>query len=115
MLKKSLRLKKASDFSHVAKHGKYRKTANLVLRYLFSEENGIKVGFVISSKAEKKAARRNAIKRKLRAIVFHEIPRLRSNSVFFIQIKGKIFRPLISYAELRDEVEELLEPIYVEK
>lgn len=115
MLKKSLRLKKASEFSHVAKHGTYRKTENLVLRYLFDKEARIKAGFVISSKVEKKAARRNAIKRKLRAIVFHLLPRLKSGSVFFIQVKGNIFRPLIAYADLKKEVEELLQPLYVEK
>ena len=69
MLPKINRLKRKKDFEKVFKKGKRFKEDLLLLKIVKNNLGLIRFGFIVSQKVSKKAAVRNKIKRRLRAIV----------------------------------------------
>ena len=100
MLKKELRLKKASDFAFVAKKGSIINTPYFNLKYILSKFDDIKVGIVISAKISKKAIIRNKIKRQIRHIVYKYKELLPKGIRIFIQVKSEYINNKISFSEL---------------
>jgi len=70
MLKKALRLKSNDDFRRVFKNSRQVYAGRLAIRAAKSSKQEVtRVGFVVSNKIEKRATRRNALKRRLRALM----------------------------------------------
>jgi len=68
MLPQANRLKKTIDFQKVFKRGKSATSASLTVRYLSKNANlPARFGFVVSTKVDKRASKRNMIKRQMRA------------------------------------------------
>ena len=73
MLKKLNRLSKERDFTKVFKKARSFHGPNLTLKVVPNGNRASRFGFVISNKINKRATRRNAIKRRLRAIVMDNL------------------------------------------
>ena len=103
MLAKAFRLRLRGSFAYVRAHGtKYNERA---LSYVVLRGRGKRIGFIVSNKIGK-AARRNLIKRRMRAVVRELLPRICDGQMIFIA------RPGISgltYAALRSLMTSLLE------
>lgn len=73
MLKKQFRLKTNKDYQKVFKNSKPIYTENLIFRA--SKGRDItRFGFVVSNKIDKRATRRNSLRRRLRSIVQELMP-----------------------------------------
>jgi ribonuclease P protein component len=62
-------LKKRSDFLTIQKHGKKWVSHGLILQVRENDLGVIRVGYTVTKKIDKRAARRNRIKRRLRSVV----------------------------------------------
>jgi len=90
MLAPANRLKKTSDFEKVYKKGRVVSSNFIRVRYLATcKNNPIRIGFVVSNKVDKRAAKRNAIKRRLRAISRSLISELKSGYDVIVFFQGK--------------------------
>lgn len=84
MLPKEFRIQKSIDFQKVFKHSKPIRTENLSFRVFKNQKNicdgkpCVRFGFIISNKIDKRAVRRNALKRQLRQIAADLISELES-------------------------------------
>jgi len=84
MLAKEFRIQKAIDFQKVFKHSKPVRMANVTFRVFKNQKNicdekpCVRFGFIISNKIDKRAVRRNALKRQLRQIASDLISELES-------------------------------------
>ncbi|HOX41678.1 MAG TPA: ribonuclease P protein component [bacterium] len=76
MLEKTNRLQKERDFRSVFKLSKPVYSGRLAIRAANLKFNSSRFGFVISNKIEKRATRRNSIKRKLRAAAREILPKM---------------------------------------
>lgn len=77
MLPKLNQLKNERDFERIFKRGKTYKDNLLTLRMAPNDLRTSRFGFVVSRKVSKKATIRNLLKRRLRAIIRAELPRVR--------------------------------------
>ena len=78
MLKKNNRLKKRYQFSYVYRAGSNVSGQFLTIYFCSSKTKDIKVGFTVTKKLGH-AHVRNLIRRRLREIVYSEIPNLKQN------------------------------------
>lgn len=76
MLKKANRLKKRYQFNYVYRAGEHFSSKAITLYVSPSKTKDIKVGFAVTKKIGH-ATMRNLIKRRLREIVYAEIPNLK--------------------------------------
>ena len=106
MLSKNNRLKKKDDFDRAFKRGRKFKEDFLLLRVVKNNFKKSRFGFMVSQKVSKKAALRNKIKRRLRAIVKIKIPKTKEGfDIIMIASPG---------LEKKDfwELEEIVENIF---
>lgn len=76
MLNKRFRLNKEKDFQRVFKSRPVYE-GGLCVRAIFGNRSGeVRFGFIVSNKVEKRATKRNKLKRQLRAISATLIPKL---------------------------------------
>ena len=68
MLKKQFRLRNNKDYQKVFKNSRPTYTENLIFR-IAKGRGASRFGFVVSNKIEKRATRRNSLRRRLRSIV----------------------------------------------
>ena len=89
MLPKINRLKRKKDFERVFKKGKKFKEDLLLLKIIKNNLGLNRFGFVVSQKVSKKAAVRNKIKRRFRAIAGKEIKKNKKGlDILFIVLPG---------------------------
>lgn len=135
MLPKQNRLRTNKDFQKVFKSSKPIYTENLIFRVAKNESkkhkaesiksksrnnrtieqsnpsaalgvgNQSRFGFVVSNKIDKRASRRNALRRRLRAVVQELMPQIKSGNDVAILVK-KDFPLPYSYEEIKKQVEE---------
>lgn len=67
MLNKINRIKKDKEFRQVFRKSRPTRAGRLSVRVLKNNLSVARIGFVVSNKIEKRATRRNALKRRLRA------------------------------------------------
>lgn len=96
------RLKRGSDFDRVFRQGKRLAGRYVCLHYISNDEDRTRVGLTVSKKVDKRAVRRNLIKRRLREI-------FRKNMTLFPERHDIIIRAMpgcadAQYGELQDEV-----------
>lgn len=78
MLSKVHRLQKDKDFKKVFRFSRPAQAGNLAIRTAENRLKQSRFGFVISNKIEKRATRRNALKRRLRALARSLISRVKT-------------------------------------
>ncbi len=105
MLKKNNRLKKRYQYNYIYKSGNHFGGRLVVLYTASSKTKDIKVGFAVTKKIGH-AHIRNLIRRRLREIVYNEIPRLKQNFNIILLAKDGIQNA--SFAEIKKEVVFLL-------
>lgn len=105
MLKKVNRLKKRYQFAYVYRAGEHFSSKHLVIYFSPSRTKNIKVGFSVSKKLGK-AFRRNFIRRRLRELIFMQIPTLKQN--FNLIVVAKEGCDTCNYSDLKVELDELL-------
>jgi len=89
MLKKSFRLKKAKDFQKIFKEGKLIKDDFLLLRFVANNRKESRIGIMVSQKVSKKAVLRNKIKRRIRAIIFNNLLKIKKGfDILIIVLPG---------------------------
>ncbi|MDD3072701.1 MAG: ribonuclease P protein component [Candidatus Pacebacteria bacterium] len=107
MLSKGNRLKKKEDFKLVFNKGKKIKG---IFLYLKAVQNGLgesRFGIIISKKVDKKATVRNLIKRRTRAVIKENLPKIKTNIdciVFFISLPE-------NFISLKKDIEECFEKL----
>jgi ribonuclease P protein component len=88
MLKKLRRLKKNRDFSRVFKRSKKVKTDNLLFNIAqVSPYCPSRFGFVVANSIDKRATRRNGIKRRMRAAIRELLPGIKNGYDVIISVK----------------------------
>lgn len=105
MLKKSNRLKKRYQFNYVYRAGEHVSGKACVLYFTHSKTKNIKVGFAISKKIGH-AFLRNLIRRRLREIIYTQIPLMKQNFNIIVVAKENIHD--FSFAELSAELHLLI-------
>jgi len=101
MLPPKHRLQKQKDFDTVYKRGRTLNGPLFNLRFL-ARDGDSRFGFVIGSKLEKKATRRNLVKRRFRAVVGELLPNIKSGFDVVILIRAKALS--VPYSVLKEEV-----------
>lgn len=105
MLSKANRLQKDKDFSKVFRASRPVFVGNLAVRAMKrSDSNSSRFGFVISNKIDKRATRRNALKRRLRSIV-RELSLLKDGFNVVIMVKQNYAFPY-NYIEIKKDLED---------
>ncbi|MGE4317321.1 MAG: ribonuclease P protein component [Deferribacterales bacterium] len=99
------RLKHGRDFDRVFRQGRKRWGRFVCLHYIISAEDRTRIGLTVSKKVDKRAVRRNLVKRRLREI-------FRNNRQIFPDCFDIVIRALpgcadAQYGELQDEVLQL--------
>ncbi|MGC9527274.1 MAG: ribonuclease P protein component [Limnospira sp.] len=114
MLPQANRLRNRKDFKAVYTRGVHRKTPHLTLRALKrpgpepdgKAEKPSRLGISISQKVSKRAARRNRIKRQIRAVLRELLPQISPGWDIAIVVKPTAVG--CNYAEFLQELEQLL-------
>lgn len=89
MLSKKFSLKGKKFFERILKEGKIIKEDFLILRFLENNLDNSRFGLMVSGKISKKATIRNKIKRRIKAIIYSKIPKIKKNiDAVFIAIPG---------------------------
>ena len=104
MLKKDNRLKKRYQFAYVYRAGSHVSGKHVVLYFTPSKTKNIKVGFAVTKKLGK-AYLRNFIRRRLREIIYAQIPTLKQN--FNLIVVAKQGCDTCNFGELEKENETL--------
>jgi len=93
MLKPPNRIQKDSDFRRVFKSSKPFYVEHLAIRALKTSLSTTRFGFVISNKIEKRATRRNTIKRRLREATRELLPEVRAGFDVIVIVKSPFDYP----------------------
>ena len=89
MLSKANRLRKEKDFEKLFKKGKSFRNGFLILKIVQNNLEESRFGFIVSQKVSKKAALRNKIKRRIRAVARQNIKKIRKGiDVALIALPG---------------------------
>jgi ribonuclease P protein component len=107
MLPRQHRLTKNKDFENVARNGRGVFGKGLGIKWLKNNLLVSRFGIVVSLKVSKKAVIRNKIKRRLRAIVWQEIKKIKSGYDIIILTKPEIKEE--DYWQIKNKLEILLE------
>lgn len=89
MLPKKFRLNADNDIKRLVRSGKTFFLPQLTLKYQKNTVNCLRIGFVVSTKVDKKAVIRNKVKRRLREAIKTELPGLKNGyDLLFIAKKA---------------------------
>jgi ribonuclease P protein component len=107
MLNNINRLRKAIEIQKVFKFGKSIRSANFSIHYNPSRRGNNRFAVVVGTKVDKRATRRNAIKRLVREVIRQNLPSMPTS--FDIVITGhKLPNWPIKLADVQPELTELL-------
>ena len=112
MLSKAFRLSKDRDFKKVFKSSKPFYCGNLILRYSNSPKSIInnqkpRIGFIVSNKIDKRATKRNELKRKMRSVVFLLLPKIKQGYDIIFTVSRNFQYPY-QYFEIEKEMINIL-------
>ena len=114
MLKKVNRLQRDRDFMKVFKIAKPVNTENFSIRTLYRNtpqtlnlKTQTRIGIVISNKIDKRATKRNELKRKIRAIFQEILPELKDNVDIIVQVKKAPEYPY-DYQNIKEQIKSVL-------
>jgi ribonuclease P protein component len=110
MLQKKNRLHKSRDFQKVFSKSKSIRGENLILKYFPNKFGSQRIGFIVSNKIVKRATSRNAIKRRLRAIIGESLERLPKSTDIILLLTREYPKPY-KFDTIKSEVEGLIKKI----
>jgi len=94
MLNKLHRLKKNRDFSRVFKRSKRIRTDNLLFNVAqFSRTDVSRFGFIVANSIDKRATRRNGIRRRMRVAIRELLPEIKAGYDVIISVKKPFSYP----------------------
>jgi len=102
MLKSQHRIRKDREYKKIFRFSKSQRSGNLEIKYFKNNSDITRFGFVISNKVEKKATRRNSLKRKLRAMAKEVINNLKAGFDVIVIVKSNYAHPY-SYDQIKDD------------
>jgi ribonuclease P protein component len=104
MLNKENRLKSKKDFKVIFGKSSTKAIAGrLLIRAVQNRSGKPKFAFIISNKIEKRATKRNSLRRKLRAIAREQLDRIKSDRNILITVKQNYSLPY-NYDELKKDL-----------
>ena len=105
MLPQENRLRKKTDFSNVYQNGKAFYLDSVSIKFIKSNLDFSRIGFIASNKFSKKATERNKIRRQLRDIFAKKIASFREkvDMVVFVKRKEKM-----EFLDLQNNIEKVL-------
>ena len=117
MLKKLNRISKDKEYKKIFRKSKKFETENLVFRVVKRDSNAqgskklkpnaynltSRFGFIVSNKIDKRAARRNRLKRRLRAVVGESLDKIKPGFDVVILVKRQPKYPY-KFEEIKEEV-----------
>ncbi len=105
MLAKSYRLTKKKDFDFLFRKGRSFKEGFLILRFVSAKIESCRFGIVVSQKISKKAAVRNKIKRRIRAVIEPLSPKINKKAdIVFLALPGLETK---DFREIKETIEKL--------
>lgn len=94
MLKKISRIRRDADFKKVFKSSRPFSVGRLAIRVRTSGLPESRFGFVISNKIDKRATKRNALKRRLRALAREKLPSIKKGFDLVVLVRQGYPSPL---------------------
>lgn len=111
MLSRESRIRSEKEFKKIFRFGKRFDTENFSFLVLKNEKGGrVKVGVVVSNKIDKRATRRNGIKRRIRAIVREHMNKITSGEQIVIRAKKALDYPY-DFKKIEKEIMLLIDKI----
>ena len=107
MLKNINRLRKANEIQKVFKFGRSIRSANFSIRYNPNRGSANRFAIVVGTKVDKRATRRNAIKRRVREVIRLNIQSI-PTSFDIVLSAHKLANWPIKLADVQGELSELL-------
>ena len=109
MLRKVNRIQKDADYKKIFKLSKPVYGEKIMIRSLPNRQSlKVRFGFIISNKIEKRATRRNSLKRKFRAVAAEFLPLVKESSDIVVIIKQNYSFPY-SFELIRKDFQSTLQ------
>ena len=102
MLPKINRVNQEKEIKRLVKTGKTFFLPQLVIKYLDNKEDIVKVGFIISTKVDKKAVVRNLLARRLRKIAQELLPDIKTGHSILVIAKKQALE--LNFEELKKQL-----------
>ncbi len=109
MLLRGNRVKKQKDFDDIFKRGRTRQDGFLVVRAKPNQQKLSRFGFIISSRAAKKAVVRNRLKRQLSEIIRSNLKKITTGFDVVLMVKPGLLK--VDYSEIEKSLLNLLEEL----
>lgn len=103
MLKPQNRIRKDRDFKKIFRFSKPENAGNIQIRQIKNNSKETRFGFIISNKIEKRATKRNSLKRRFRAIIRELMPKMQSGFDAIIIVKKNYDYPY-NYNQIKEDV-----------
>jgi len=103
MLSKINRLSKDEEIKKIVKSGQTFFLPQFVIKYQNHKESNIKIGFVVSTKVDKRATARNLLKRRMREAMRALLPNMKQNYSVLIIAKKQALS--LSFVDIRKQLE----------
>lgn len=105
-------LRKRSEFLHIQRRGQKWVSRGLILQICPNESLGKRIGFTVSKKVDKRAVKRNRIKRRLRGVVADVLNEHGKNDYDYVLI-GRSLTAIRPYETLCQDLKWCLEKLNV--
>lgn len=113
MLPKKFRLHADNDIKRLVRGGKTFFLPQLTLKYQVNDQKALRLGFVVSTKVDKKAVIRNKVKRRMREALRAELDNIKNgNDLLFIAKKSCID---LSLVDLKKQIQFALKTTHLYK
>ncbi len=113
MLPKKFRLHADNDIKRLVRGGKTFFLPQLTLKYQVNDQKTLRLGFVVSTKVDKKAVIRNKVKRRMREALRAELDNIKNgNDLLFIAKKSCID---LSLVDLKKQIQFALKTTHLYK
>ena len=109
MLPKEFRLHKDKDIKGLAKIGQTFFLPEFIIKYQKQDNNDLKIGFVVSTKVDKRAAARNKLKRQMRQAIHDKLSDIKKGHFILIIAKKKALE--LDFATISKQLEFALKKI----
>ena len=106
MLAKHLSIKQQRDIRYVYNKGRSSSSKDLRIKYCKNKLSYSRFVFVVSNKISKKAVVRNKIRRRLKAIIYHNLDKFLGNYDIIISVRQTPINR--SYQEIEAELKSVL-------
>lgn len=113
MLPKKFRLHADNDIKRLVRGGKTFFLPQLTLKYQINDQKALRLGFVVSTKVDKRAVIRNKVKRRMREALRAELENIKNgNDLLFIAKKSCIDLDLV---EMKKQIQFALKTTHLFK